>query len=367
MIDPRMEKLAKTLVNYSVKVKPGDWVVISSHKVAEPLAAEVYRYVLRAGGYPSLLMSSDAIAETLFKEASDEQLKHVSPFERLPFEEADVYINIQAAENTRNLSQIDPARMQLRSAARKGIMDSYLKRSAEGSLRWTLTNYPCAAYAQEADMTLLEYEDFIFRATFCDQDDPVKAWNKIEANQQRLVNWLKGKKKIHLFSPNIDLQLGIDGRTFINSTGTHNMPSGEIFTGPEEQSANGWVEFTYPAITGGREVDGVRLEFKDGLVVKSTAKKNEAYLLKMLEQDAGAKRLGELGIGTNYGITQFTKSILYDEKIGGTIHLALGASYPETGGKNESGLHWDMICDMRKDSEIVVDGKLFYKDGEFKI
>lgn len=367
MVDPRIEKLAETLVNYSVKVKPKDWVVISTHKIAEPLAAEVYRHVLRAGGYPSILMSSDAIGEILFREANEEQLKRVSPFDKLPFEEADVYINIQAVENTRNLSQADPKRMQIRSAARADIMATYMKRSAEGKLRWTLTNYPCLAFAQEADMTLTEYENFVFKATFCDQDDPVKAWNDVEAKQQRLVDWLKGKKKVHLRSPNIDLQLGIADRTFINSTGTHNMPSGEIFSGPEEQSANGWVEFTYPAITNGREVDGIRLEFKDGLVTKATAKKNEAYLLKMLDQDAGAKRLGELGIGTNYGITQFTKSILYDEKIGGTIHLALGASYPETGGKNESGLHWDMICDMRTDSEIEVDGHVFYKNGEFQV
>jgi aminopeptidase len=367
MVDPRLEKLARTLVQYSVKVKPGDWVVISAHKLAEPLTAEVVRYTLRAGGFPSTLIHSDAIAEVVLREANDEQLKHITPFERMPQENADVYINIQAAENTRNLAQIDPVRQQMRSAARKEIFATYMKRSASGELRWTLTNYPCAAYAQEADMSLSEFENFVFAATFCDQDDPVKHWNELEANQARLVNWLKGKKKVHLKSPNIDLQLGIDGRTFINSSGTHNMPSGEIFTGPEEESANGWVEFSYPAITGGREVDGVRLEFKDGLVTKATARKNEEYLLKMLEQDAGAKRLGELGIGTNFGINRFTKSILYDEKIGGTIHLALGASYPETGGKNQSGLHWDMICDMRSESEIHVDGELFYKDGAFQV
>jgi aminopeptidase len=367
MVDPRTEKLARTIVEYSSKVKPGDWVVISTHKLAEPLAAEVLRFTLRAGGYPSVLTTTDAYAEIIFREASEAQLKHITPFERMPMENADVYINIQAAENTRNLSQADPAKMQMRSVARKDVMANYMRRSASGELRWTLTNFPCPAYAQEADMTLTEFENFVYKATFCDQPDPVKLWKELEADQARLVSWLKGKKKVHLKSPYIDLQLGIDGRTFINSSGTHNMPSGEIFTGPEENSAQGWVKFTYPAITGGREVHGVELEFKDGLVVKAAAEKNEEYLLKMLDQDAGARRLGELGIGTNFGIDRFTKSILYDEKIGGTIHLALGASYPETGGKNESGLHWDMICDMRTDSEMRVDGELFYKDGKFQV
>lgn len=367
MIDARVEKLAKTLVNYSVKVKPGDWVVISANRIAEPLAAEVYRYTLRAGGCPSLLLSADSVAEILFREANDEQLKRVSPFERMPLEEADVYVNISAAENTRNLAQIDPARMQIRGAARKDLMTNYMKRSASGALRWTITNFPCPAYAQEADMTLPEYENFVYRATFVDQDDPVKKWKELEANQERLVQWLKGKKKIELHSPNIDASLDIEGRKFINSSGTHNMPSGEIFTSPVEDSMNGSVEFTYPAIYSGREVDGVRLEFKDGRVVKASAKKNEEFLIKTLDTDANARVLGELGIGTNYGIDRFTKSILYDEKIGGTIHLAMGAGFPECGGRNESAVHWDMICDMRKDSEIRVDGQLFYKDGQFQI
>ncbi|MEX2161438.1 MAG: aminopeptidase [Anaerolineales bacterium] len=367
MADPRIEKLAKTMVEYSVKVKPGDWVVISTNKVAEPLAAEVLRYTLRAGGYPNILMSSDAFAEIIFSEANDEQLKRISPFERMPLAEADVYINIMGAENTRNLSLIEPTRVQLRSAARKDLMGTYMKRGASGELRWTLTQFPCAAYAQEADMSLRGFEDFVYHATFADQDDPVKLWKELEARQAKLVQWLKGKDKFELRSPNIDLTLSVKGRTFVNSSATHNMPSGEIFTGPVEDSANGWVEFTYPAIMSGREVDGVRLEFKDGRLVKASAKKNEEFLLKMVDQDTGARFLGELGIGTNYGIDRFTKSILYDEKIGGTIHLALGAGYPETGSKNESGLHWDMICDMRTDSEMRVDGELFYKDGQFQV
>ena len=367
MSDARVDKLAKTLVEYSVKVKPGDWVVIFGNPIAEPLVREVYRYALRAGGQPSVLLGLDSLGEVLYAEANEDQLKWLSPFDRMPFEDADVFISIQATENTRALTAADTNKMQMRSAARKGIMDAYLRRAASGELRWTLTQYPCPAYAQDADMSLSDFEDFVYRATFADQADPVKLWKEVEANQEKLVRWLKGKKQMHLLSPNIDLTLSIDGRPFFNSTATHNMPGSEIFTSPVEDSMNGWANYTYPAIRLGREVDGIRLEFENGRVVKASAKKNEDYLIKMLDQDPGARVIGELGIGTNYSIDRFTKSILYDEKIGGTIHTAVGAGFPEVGGKNQSALHWDMICDMRKDSEIRVDGDLFYKDGQFQI
>lgn len=367
MADPRVQKLAQTLVEYSVKVKPGDWVVIFGHPLAEELAAEVLRYTLRAGGNPSVLMGVGATQRVFLEEASEEQLKWLSPFERMPFEQADVFISLDASDNTRNLSMVDSQKQQTRSAARREIMQAYMRRSASGELRWTLTRVPCQAYAQEADMSLSDYADFVYRACKVDQADPVALWNEIEADQKRLVDWLKGKKQVHLRGGNIDIQMSIEGRTFINSTAHHNMPGSEIFTGPVEDSVNGWVAYTYPAIYLGREVDGIRLEFKDGKVINATAEKNEEYLLKMLDMDAGARFLGELGIGTNFSIDRFTKSILYDEKMGGTIHMALGMSYPETGGKNQSSLHWDMICDMRNDSEILVDGDLFYKNGQFQV
>ena len=367
MPDSRVQKLAQTLVEYSVKVKPGDWVVIFGHPLAEPLTSEVLRYTLRAGGNASMLLNVGSTSKIFFEEANEEQLKWLSPFERMPFEQADVFISIDATDNTRTLSQADSQKQQTRSAARRGIMEAYMRRSASGELRWTLTQFPCQAFAQEADMSLSDYEDFVYKACKADQPDPVKLWDDIEANQERLVKWLAGKKQVQLRGANIELDMSIEGRTFKNSGATHNMPGSEIFTGPVEDSVNGWVQYTYPAIRLGREVDGIRLEFKDGKVVKATADKNEDYLHKMLDQDAGARFLGELGIGTNYSIDRFTKSILYDEKMGGTIHLALGASYPETGGKNQSALHWDMICDMRQDSEIRVDGELFYKNGEFQV
>jgi aminopeptidase len=355
------------MVEYSVKIKKGDWVVINSHTLGEPLAAEIYRHAIRAGGLVNILTHSDVYAEILFEEANDEQLKHINAYDRMPLGEADVFIAVNAAGNTRSLAATDPSRMQLRGAARKQIIDTYLQRSAEGKLRWTMTNFPCNAYAQDADMSLSDYEDFVYRATFADQPDPIKAWQELEKNQQRLVDWLVGKKKVELRSPNIDASLVIEGRKFINSTATHNMPSGEIFTSPVENSMNGWVDYTYPAVIYGRETDGVHLEFKDGRVVKASAKKNEEFLISTLDTDANARVLGELGIGTNFGIDRFTKNILYDEKIGGTIHLAVGAGFPETGGTNKSAVHWDMLVDMRHDSEIKVDGTVFYKNGEFQV
>jgi aminopeptidase len=195
----------------------------------------------------------------------------------------------------------------------------------------------------------------------------VAHWQKVRAEQQRLVEWLKPRDKAVVRGPNVDLTLSIKGRTFINADGTHNMPDGEIYTGPVEDSVNGWVRFTYPAVAFGREVDGVEIKFEDGRVAKASARKGEEFLLNTLDTDAGARYLGEFAVGTNFGIARFTKSILFDEKIGGTIHMAFGAGYPETGSKNVSSLHWDMICDMRDGSEIVVDGELFYRNGEFKV
>ena len=367
MKDPRLIKLADLLVNYSVKVQKDEWVLINGNMIAEPLIAEVLRAVLQAGGKPSVFMGSDRIEEYGFKYASDEQIQWIPEIITTLYEKVDVLIALRAFDNTKRLAGVDPKKQQLKAQATQNLMKTYLTRAAEGSLKWTLTQFPCPAYAQDADMSLDEYEDFVYGATYCDKDDPVAEWQRIHDEQQKVVDWLNGKKIVTVKSPNADLTLSVEGRTFINSDGTNNMPSGEVFTGPVEDSANGWVHYTYPAIEQGKEVEGIKLEFKDGKVVKATADKNEDFLLAMLDTDDGARYLGEFAIGTNYGIQQFTKSILYDEKIGGSFHMALGAGYPETGSKNVSAIHWDMICDIREDSEIHVDGELLYKDGQFMI
>ena len=367
MTDPRIIKLADTLVNYSTKVKPGDWVFINSSVVAQPLLNEVYRSVLKAGGNPTTSIYTDALQEIYFKEANKDQLGWLSPTQKLAYEQADVLIHLRGSENSRSLSGVSTASQAERARATTSLTETYMTRAATKALRWTLTDFPCQAFAQDADMSLSEFEDFVYSATYADTDDPIAEWTRIHNEQQKVVDWLNGRKIVTVKSPNADLALSIEGRTFINSDGSNNMPSGEVFTGPVEDSANGWVNFTYPAVRQGREVEGVYIEFKDGKAVKATAKKNEEYLLSQLDSDEGARYLGEFAIGTNYGIQQFTKSILFDEKIGGSFHMALGAGYPETGSVNKSGIHWDFICDIREDSEIRVDGELLYKDGKFQI
>lgn len=367
MSDPNVEKLAKILVNYSTEVKPGDWVLVRGHVAAMPLIEETVRQVVRAGGNPTIQIDSDELSEIVLREANEDQLGWVSPLDAVMAEQADVRIGIHAATNTRALNGIEPKRQQLYQSARRKFSRTYLERSAAGTHRWVLTNYPCAAFAQEADMSLADYEKFVYAATYADQPDPVASWQEIHDTQQRLVEWLRDKDQVVVRGPNIDLKLSIAGRTFINSDGKRNMPSGEIFTGPVEESVNGWIRFTYPALRGGREVDGVEFFFEDGKVARATAAKNEEYLISQLESDAGARYLGEFAIGTNYQIQRFTKSILYDEKIGGTLHVAVGAGYPETGSRNQSAVHWDFICDMRQESEILVDGELFYRNGQFVV
>jgi aminopeptidase len=367
MTDIRIEKMADLLVNYSVGVKSGDKVAIQSDSPAEPLLKAIYVKVLEAGGHPFFVISPEGVNGLFYRYASDEQIKHVSPPTQLIMETYDVRISIGAETNTRELSAVDPAKIVLRQQARAGIMRSYLERAARGELRWTYALYPTNAYAQDADMGLEEYQDFLYNACLGDVQDPVGYWKKFSAWQNKIVDYLKGRKQIHVTAPETDLWLSVEGRTFINCDGHENMPDGEVFTGPVEDSINGHVLFSYPTIENGKEVSGVRLWFENGRVVKAAADKNEEFLLRTLDTDPGARGVGEFAFGTNQGINRFTRQILFDEKINGSFHLALGASYPETGGKNQSAIHWDMICDMRQGGRVEVDGQLIYQDGRFII
>lgn len=367
MSDPRITRLANLLVSYCVQVQPGDKVILHSSSLALPLVAETYREVLRAGGHPFVQWDEEIFQEILLKEGSDEQLTSIAPPERLLIDTYDCRIAIRAAGNTRSLNGVDLARQRLHREGQQELLATRMRRAAAGEMRWVGLIYPTPAYAQEADMSLSEYEDFVYGACFADREDPAAEWGRIHTVQQRLVDYLAGKKEVVVKGPNADLRLSIAGRTFINSDGRRNMPSGEIFTGPVEESVEGWVRFTYPAIVSGREVEGIELHFEEGKVVQASATKNEAFLLDMLDTDAGARYLGEFAVGTNDGITRFTKSILFDEKIGGTIHMALGRGYPETGSRNTSAIHWDMICDMRDGGQIWVDDELFYDSGRFQI
>jgi aminopeptidase len=366
MTDPRIAKLAEVLVHYSLDLQPGDEFCLQTTPLAQELNLAVCREALLAGAHVSVLANLPGMAELFYSTAGEAQLDHVPPLHRLVVEQFDARLIVIAPANTRELSGVDPERIRRAAGARAGLSKTFWERSASGAFKWCDTVYPTAALAQEADMSLREYEDFVFAAGMLDAPDPVAAWRQHGERQRELVRRLAGRDRVHLIGPDIDLRLSIRDRAFGAYHGRHNFPDGEIATSPVESSAGGWVRFSYPAITGGREVEGIELWFEEGRVVKESAGKGQALLTTLLATDAGSRYLGELGIGTNYGIRRFTKNMLFDEKMGGTIHLALGASLPEAGGLNESGIHWDLLCDM-SESEIIVDGQLFYRNGKFRI
>jgi len=367
MADIRIEKLADLLVNYSVGVKQGNKVVVQGSTVGEPLMKAVYQKVIQAGGHPVFLPSIPGQEEIMYKYGNDDQLQHVPEPYRVAMTTYDCRIYVLAEQNTRELSNIDPAKTVLRAQSRRDLMKIMMQRTAAGELRWVLAPYPTNAFAQDAEMSLTDYEDFVYKACMPDLNDPIGYWKKFAAWQLKIVDWLKGKKHVHLTGRETDLHMSIEGRKFESCHGDKNMPDGEVFTGPVENSLEGRVYFSYPAIYGGREVTGVRLWFEKGKVVKATADKNQDFLVKTLDTDEGSRFVGEFAIGTNEGIQKFTREILFDEKIGGSFHMALGAGYPETGSKNESAIHWDMVCDLRDGGEIRVDDTLLYKNGKFVI
>jgi aminopeptidase len=366
MADPRIEKLAQILVDHSAQIKPGDRVAIEATTAAEPLVRALCATLLDRGAHPHLLLDLPDQDEILFAHARDAQLDLPPTFRKLAYEQFESRIRIHSATNPRALSQVDPARQRRRQKALAPILEAQLRRGADRSFKWVTTLFPTEGLAMEAEMSLKNFEDFVYRACHADETDPVAFWKKVETRQRKIIARFEGHDQVALRGPNVDLSLSILGRKFLNGCGNHNMPDGEIYTGPVEDSVNGWVRFDFPAIQSGVMVEGVELTFRDGKVTQARAEKNQAFLLEMLESDAGARYLGEFAIGTNYEIDRFSHNILFDEKIGGSFHLALGSGYPETGSKNKSMIHWDMICGMKKEAEIQVDGEVIYKDGQFK-
>ncbi|MDP9068574.1 MAG: aminopeptidase [Actinomycetota bacterium] len=367
MRDQRVETVADILVDYSVAVRENDLVSIRGSYAAEPLMLALYRRCLERGAHPILRATLPAAQPLLYRFAKDHQLEYVWEPEKWYVENLDVEFSIISDTNTRHLSKVDPARQVMAAKARRPIFDRRMERGAAGELRWNVTLFPTEAIAMDAEMSLEEYEDFYYGACLVDADDPVGEWKKVAERHVRLLEWVKGRREVHLEGEGTDLYLDITDRTFIPADGTSNFPDGEIFTGPVESGTNGIVSFTYPALYGGQLVEGIRLEFADGKVVAASAEKNEEFLIKTLDTDAGARTLGELGIGTNFGITAFTGEILLDEKIGGTVHLAVGASYPETGGTNHSAVHWDMVCDLRRGGRITADGETLVENGKLAV
>jgi aminopeptidase len=366
MSDARVQKLAQVLVHYSLGIQPGHKMAMRGPVNALPLLYAVYSEAVRAGAIVTYRITDPNFEELLLKEGSLEQLQYLPPNMMLEVEDSDAVLSIWSEANTKQFSNIDPERLAIRKKTTSPTSRRLMQRYSEGTLRWSGTLYPTESHAQDANMSLRDYQDFVYSAGLLNEPDPIAAWQRVHDQQQRIVDFLNTCKHIRIVAPDTDIEYSCAGRTWINCDGKENFPDGEVFTGPVENSVNGHVRFTYPSVYNSREAEDVRLTFKEGKVIKASAERGQDFLDAMLNMDAGARILGEAAFGLNYGIDRFTRNILFDEKIGGTMHMALGASYPETGAKNDSSLHWDMVCDLRQ-GEVYADGELCYKEGKFII
>ena len=364
-MDPRIEKHAEVLINYSLKLKENETLMINADVSSLPLAKACYIAALKSGAHPRVRIGWGDLTEILLKEGSEEQLQYVHEIDFAAIRTYDAFLTLMGGENTRSLANIDPVRMKKLGQGRAELQKLYFEKMASKKLRWCGTMHPTQANAQEANMSLSEFETFVYEACKLDLDDPVKAWLQVEEEQEKICNYLNGKKRLHIISQDTDLHLKIEGRKWVNCCGKVNFPDGEVFTGPIEDSVEGYIRFSFPAIYQNREVEDVRLTFEQGKVIKATAAKGEDFLLQVLDTDPGARFVGEIAIGTNYGIKHLVRHMLFDEKMGGTVHLAVGRSIPESLGKNQSIIHWDMLCDMKNGGRIYADDELFYENGSF--
>ncbi|MDF2891857.1 MAG: hypothetical protein K0R80_2224 [Clostridia bacterium] len=352
MKDLRCEKLASVLLNHSLKVKSGENLIIRSNYNGKPLVDELYRQAIKAGLNVFTHVLINEHSKLFMENATDEQFENANKFLEAAYEKADAFVVIEAPDNVKHLSKVDSDRNMKYNKA----VSPLIRRITDK--RWVMTNFPTHSFAQEADMSLEEYENMLFDATLVD-------YQQLDSEMDKIIDIFDKAETVRIVGKDTDLTFSIKDRKGIKCSGANNIPDGEVFYAPVTDSANGHIYYEFPAIRYGVQVDGIRLEFKDGKVVKATADKNEEFLNKMLDTDAGARFLGEFGIGLNYGIQKFIKNILFDEKIGGTIHLAVGNAYEESGGENRSIIHWDMIKELRNGGEIYVDGRLVQKNGTF--
>lgn len=366
MNDHTIQRYAHLLVHYCLSLQPGERLYIRTTTLAEPLLREVYREALRVGAHVEYEMTFREQERIFLTEANDAQLAYVSPLYKQAMEEFDAYLYIRAPFNLREGQSIPPGQSKKRSQAMAELSDTYFRRTADRSLKRNLCQYPTQAAAQEAGLSLEEYEHFVYQSCKLYEPDPTAAWLDVRHSQQHIVDHLNSCQTMRYRSDAFDLSFRTQGRVWINSDGQTNMPSGEVYTSPVEDSVNGTVYFDYPAIYQGEEVQGVGLWVEDGLITRWEARTGQQVLDRVFSLP-GTRRFGEAAIGTNYGIDRFTKNILFDEKIGGTVHLAIGQSYLQTGGKNQSSVHWDMIADMTKSGEIFADDVKIYEKGRFLI
>jgi aminopeptidase len=363
--DACVERLADLMVGYSLDLGEGDVVRIDGFDVAAPLMLAIYRAALSAGALPYTSVGLDGLLELLLESGSEEQLAYVSPTQWKEIETIDALVTIWSEANTRSLTRVDPARHSRYIAAHRQLSNRRWERIAAGAMAWCGTLHPTAAHAQDADMSLAEYEAFVFGACHVDKENPVEHWRRVAGELTARAATLESVHELRIVGPDTDLRIGVGGRTWLAAEGRFNMPDGEVFTSPVETETEGEIRFTFPGIFQGREVEDVRLRFEGGRVVAASAGRGEDYLRSLLDMYDGARIPGEIAFGLNYEIDRFTRNILFDEKIGGTMHLALGAAFPQAGGKNTSGLHWDLICDLREEGEVYADGELVWRAGTF--
>lgn len=362
------EKYAKVLVEYSTDVKKGELTIISaSSPQATPLIKEIYKLVLQKGAYPIIRCGLEGMTETYIKYASDDQLSYIDPMLQIQYEKAQNFISIGAPFNTKALTKADSKKLAKRSAATKPLSELMLARAAKKELKWVIANFPTHSLAQEGRMSLDDYTDFLVHACNLHLDDPVAKWKEIDEKQSKIADFLNTVEKVHIIGEDTDITFGVKGRKWKSCAGECNFPDGEIYTSPVEDEVNGEIYFDFPQIYHGNEANKVHLKVENGRVTDVKAEKGEDYVISMFDMDEGSRGIGEIAIGTNEMIQEVTGNILFDEKIGGSIHMAIGASYPETGGKNVSGLHWDMIKNMKNGGKIFADDKLIYENGKFTI
>ena len=365
-MDTLYTKWARLLTHYCLTIQPGEKVLINSTWLAEPLLQEVYKEILLAGGIPQLQVGIADQERLLLTFGNEQQLSYVNPLTKVAMETYDAYLVIRAPFNLKETQDVPTAQRDIRQRATLSINQTYFERTGNGSMKRCLTEYPTQAQAQEAGLSLTAFSEFVWKACHLHTDNPVDAWLQVRSRQQAYVDYLNTREQIRYVGDGTDITFSTRGRTWINSDGKANMPSGEVFTSPVEESGNGHVRFTYPAIFMGHEVENVRLQLEQGQVVDWQADRGKDFLDYFFSIE-GARHVGEIAIGSNYGIDRFSKNILFDEKIGGTIHMAFGQSYPQAGGRNKSTVHWDMIADMRQGGAIYADGEKFYENGQFLI
>lgn len=364
------QKAAELAVRYSTNVQPGEIVVIAGSAVANDLIKAIYKEVIKAGGHPIPFSGIPGLGPILYRYGNDEQIKFMNPVNKVLMETADVMINIFADANRQEMNLVDPEKMKMARTTPESLKlhKIRMEREAKGDFRWVIVPYPCDAFAQDAKMDTDAYKEFVYKALNLQNEHPAEHWQEVKEKQEKIVQYLNKVENIHVLGEDTDLTLNVKDRPWRNCCGQRNLPDGEVFTSPHEDSINGHIRFTYPGIYQGKEIEDIHLEFKDGKVIKATAEKGQELLDSILDIE-NADLIGEFAVGTNYGVSQFTKNMLFDEKMGGTMHMALGMGFPETGSKNlQCVIHWDILKDMKSEgSQIIADDKVIYQAGKWLI